>query len=60
VILRILAQESHDSELRLERYERKKFGEQNWNFGSLQGYIGEYRMCGELLCKKDRGKIEFG
>jgi hypothetical protein len=60
VILRILAQESPDSEIRLERYERKKFGEQNWNFGSLQGYIGEYRMCEGLLCKKERGKMEFG
>jgi hypothetical protein len=52
VILRILAQESPDSELRLKRYGRKKFRGQNWNFGSLQVYIGEYRMCGGLLCKK--------
>jgi hypothetical protein len=56
----MLAQESPDSELRLKRYEGKKFEGQNWNFGRLQGYIGEYRMCGGLLCKKDRGKIEFG
>jgi hypothetical protein len=27
-----------------------------WNFGRLQGYIGEYRMCGGLICKKDRAK----
>jgi hypothetical protein len=60
VILRILAQESPGSELRLEKYEQKKFREQNKNFGSLQGYIGEYRMCGGLICKKDRGEIEFG
>jgi hypothetical protein len=60
VILRMLAQESPDSELQLKRYEGKKFEGQNWNFGRLQGYIGEYRMCGGLLCKKDRGKIEFG
>jgi hypothetical protein len=60
VILRILTQESPDSELRLERYERKKFRGQNWNFRSLWGHIGEYRMCGGHLCKKDRGKIEFG
>jgi hypothetical protein len=59
VILRILAQESPDSELQLERYERKKFRKQNWNFGSLQGYIGEYRICGGLLYKRDTGKIEF-
>jgi hypothetical protein len=49
--MRILAQEPPDSELRLKRYEGKKFRGRNWNFGSLLGYIGKYTMCRGLLCK---------
>jgi hypothetical protein len=37
VILRILAQESPDSELRLKRYEGSNFRGWNWNFGRLNG-----------------------
>jgi hypothetical protein len=35
MILRILAQESPDSELRLKRYRRKKFGGLKLEFGKL-------------------------
>jgi hypothetical protein len=35
MILRILAQESLDSELRLKRYGRKKFGGLKLEFGKL-------------------------
>jgi hypothetical protein len=52
VIPRILAQESLDSELRLKRYGRKKFGGLKYEFERFQGYIWKYRMCGGLLCKK--------
>jgi hypothetical protein len=37
VILRILAQESPESELRLKRNGGLKFGGQNWNFDKLRG-----------------------
>jgi hypothetical protein len=52
VILRILDQESPDSELRLKRYEEKKFGGQDWNFENILGHIWKYRMCGGIMCKK--------
>jgi hypothetical protein len=52
VILRILAQESPDLELRLKRYEGKKLGGQIWKFGKVLGYIWKYRVCGGLLYKK--------
>jgi hypothetical protein len=37
MILRILAQESPNSELRLEIYEGLKFGGKNWKFGNILG-----------------------
>jgi hypothetical protein len=52
VILRILAQESTDSELRLKRYKGLKFEGQTWNFGKIHGNIWEYSIFGGLICKK--------
>jgi hypothetical protein len=51
VILRILAQESPNSKLCLERYGGKKFEWQNWKFGSLWGIFGNTKYL-EVLCVK--------
>jgi hypothetical protein len=52
VILRILVQESHDSQLRLKRYEGKKFRGQNWKFGKFRGIFVNVECweghCGRL------------
>jgi hypothetical protein len=43
----------------LKRYEGKKFGGRNWNFGKHVGYIWNYRMLEGLLCKKIGIQLEF-
>jgi hypothetical protein len=57
MILRIFVQESPDSELRLKRYEGKKFRGRNWNFGELLQYISKHGMLEGLMCKVSGNRI---